>query len=301
LGAAAPAEGQPWTAAIEPMAEGWGAKILLARVAAYAAHPSQFSTLFDYETMQPLIAGPPFVRALDELVAAAKTSSVDLDQSTPESARRAVMAGETAMALTWPSRAATDSQPLPLAAGVRIGFAELPGSDTVYNFGERVWTPRGDDATSLHVPLTGLAGRLASVGKNARRPREAAGILALLSGPEWSSRIAPLSPATTLFRQSHVRNPDLWTDEALPHEASTQYAEVARDSQSQPSSMSCPRIPGWQRYLAALDQAVREARAGTKTTAAALEDAVNAWNAITQELGLEAQKAAYTRSLGLEP
>ena len=216
-------------------------------MAAYAAHPSQFSTLFDYETMQPLIAGPPFVRALEELVAAAKTSSVELDQYTPESARRALMAGETAMVLTWPSRATTDNTPLPMTDGVRISFAELPGANTVYNFGEKVWTPRGEDSTSMHVPLTGLAGRLASVGKNARRPREAAGILALLSGPEWSSRIAPLSPATTLFRQSHVKNPELWTDEALPHEASTHYAEVARDSQTQPSSMSCPRIPGWRR------------------------------------------------------
>jgi ABC-type glycerol-3-phosphate transport system substrate-binding protein len=301
LGAAAPADGKPWTASIEPLAAPWGAKILLARAAAYASHPSQFSTLFDYETMQPLIAGPPFVRALDELVAAAKTSSADLDQYTPERARGAVLAGETAMVLTWPSRTTTDGQPLPMANGVRIGFAQLPGSTTVYNFAERTWTPRGEEGTSMHVPLMGTAGRLASVGRNARRPREAASILALLSGREWSARIAPLSPATTLFRKSHLTNPDLWTDAALPREASKQYAEVARDSQSQPISMFCPRIPGWQRYLAALDQAVQEARTGSKTTAAALSRAAEAWNVITEELGMESQKAAYTRSLGLEP
>ncbi|NLX55096.1 MAG: extracellular solute-binding protein [Planctomycetaceae bacterium] len=301
LGAAAPSADRPWTATIEPLSEGWGAKVLLARAAAYAAHPSQFSTLFDYETMQPLIAGPPFVRALDELVAVAQTSPEDFGQYTPEAARRAFLAGASGMVLSWPSRATTDNQPLPLAVGVQAGFAELPGSDTVYNFGEQVWTPCDDDKTSRHVPLTALAGRLAAVGKDVRRPREAAGILALLSGPEWSARISALSPATTLFRQSHVRSPELWTDEALPREASVRYAEVARDSQSQPSSMASLRIPGWQRYLAALDQAVHDARTGAKSTADALQDAVTAWDAITRELGVDTQKAAYMRSLGLEP
>ena len=104
-----------------------------------------------------------------------------------------------------------------------------------------------------------------------------------------------------MFRQSHLKNPDLWTDEGLPREASDRYGEVVRTSQTRPIFMFCLRIPGWQRYLAALDQAVQEARTGTKTSAAALAGAVEAWKAITQELGLESQKSAYTRSLGLEP
>jgi hypothetical protein len=65
--------------------------------------------------------------------------------------------------------------------------------------------------------------------------------------------------------------------------------------------MFCLRIPGWQRYLAALDQAVLEACAGTKSSAEALGGAGEAWQAITAELGVESQKSAYTRSLGLEP
>ena len=41
---------------------------------------------FDYLTMEPLIAGPPFVRALEELVTAAKLGVAAPDQMTPEAA-----------------------------------------------------------------------------------------------------------------------------------------------------------------------------------------------------------------------
>ncbi|MHB8862291.1 MAG: hypothetical protein ACYC6N_07800 [Pirellulaceae bacterium] len=302
LGTAAPPADRPWSATIEPLDEGWGAKTLLARAAAYASHPSQFSTLFDYETMRPLIAGPPFERALDELVAAAQHGPADWHK-TPETARRALLAGETAIALTWPSRATSDGQPLPVAEGIQIDFAELPGSDKVYDFAEKIWTPQRDetDDSAMHVALLATAGRLGSVTKDARRPREAAGILALLSGREWSSRISPSSPATTLFRQSHLKNPELWTDPGLAREASHRYAEVVRASQTRTTYMFCLRIPGRQQYLAALDQAVLEAREGTKTSAVALAEAVEAWNTITEQLGVARQKAAYTRSLGLEP
>jgi multiple sugar transport system substrate-binding protein len=299
LGASAPPGDQPWQATIEPRADGWGARLLLARAAAYASHPSQFSTLFDYESMQPLVAGPPFERALAELVEAS-ASGPTTELYSPDTARAALLRGETAMALTWPHRTVTDT-PVAPAPGVHCGFAELPGSTTVYNFAERTWTRRADEGAADYVPLLGTAGRLASVTKHARRPRETARILALLTGREWSSEISPLSPATTLFRQSHVQDPQRWTDVGLPPDAAAQYAAVARDAQSRPAGMVCLRIPGWQRYLAAVDQAVQDACAGTHTPPAALAAAAEAWNAITAELGLEVQRTAYMRSLGLEP
>src|SRR5690606_4556597 len=48
----------PWSGAIEPLAEGHAAVTLLARAAAYAKHPSHYSTLFNLDGMQPAIANP---------------------------------------------------------------------------------------------------------------------------------------------------------------------------------------------------------------------------------------------------
>ena len=53
---------------------GLGWHVLLARAACYAAHRDNYSTLFNIATMQPLIDGPPFVQALEELVAVAGPS-----------------------------------------------------------------------------------------------------------------------------------------------------------------------------------------------------------------------------------
>ncbi len=72
LGDAAPPADAPWHGTLEPLAPGWAGRLLLSRAAAYAKHRDNFSTLFNIDTMEPLIAGPPFVRALEELLAASR-------------------------------------------------------------------------------------------------------------------------------------------------------------------------------------------------------------------------------------
>ena len=62
---------------VEPLARGWAGLVLLARAAAYAKERDNYTTLFDEKTLEPAIAGPPFVRALEELVAAAKLGPAD--------------------------------------------------------------------------------------------------------------------------------------------------------------------------------------------------------------------------------
>ena len=72
LGDAAPPAEAPWRGAVEPLGPGWAGLVLLARAAPYAKSQSNYSALFDMRTMEPLISGPPLVRALEELAAAAK-------------------------------------------------------------------------------------------------------------------------------------------------------------------------------------------------------------------------------------
>jgi hypothetical protein len=61
------------------------------------------------------------------------------------------------------------------------------------------------------------------------------------------------------------------------------------------------RIPGRQRYLDVLDNAVHEAIAGNTPPADCLNAAAEQWREITSELGIEAQRDAHWRSLGEEP
>ena len=70
--------------------------MLLARAAAYAKHRDQYSALFNVETMEPLVAGPPFVHALEELVAAAKLGPADPLGYDPAAARAGLLEGANA-------------------------------------------------------------------------------------------------------------------------------------------------------------------------------------------------------------
>jgi multiple sugar transport system substrate-binding protein len=219
---------------------------------------------------------------------------------TPETARQRLFGGQVAMAICWPHQAPPGAESIPLAEGVRVAFAPLPGATEAYDFGERQWTDRDADRATC-VPLTGIAGKLGSVTHNARRPLEAAGILALLTGEEWSETLSPVSPDTTLFRTSHLANPTIWTDKFLSQEASDNYAQAASATQELPVHVSSLRIPGFRRYLEVLDRAVQAAVAGNASPQEALTAAAGSWDEITDQLGRDSQSRAYARSLGLEP
>jgi multiple sugar transport system substrate-binding protein len=313
LGDLAPPADAPWYGTVEPLGQGWAGQVLLARAAAYARHRSRYSTLFNYNTMEPLIDGPPFAKALEELAAAAKHGppeaiyrSPEMPGYSPHDVRREFLAGHCAMALTWPSRsksAAGDAAPL---AKVPTGLALLPGSLDVYNAFDGKWEPRRADER-LSVPLLSSAGRLGSVTKESRNPQSALNVLVWLSGSEWSNEIAPHSRETTLYRTTHLRAPQAWIDESLDSAAAGQYADAVAQSQDCSVWLFSIRIPGRSEYLAALDDAVQQTTARetspaeSLTAVEALKAAADRWRQITTAHGVESQRRAYERSLGLEP
>ncbi len=100
LAAQKPAGSSAWCGTIEPLAPGWAGLVLLARAATYAKHRDHYSALFNVETMEPMVAGPPFVHALEKLVAAAKLGPADPLSYDPAAARAAFWKGQCGMALS---------------------------------------------------------------------------------------------------------------------------------------------------------------------------------------------------------
>jgi multiple sugar transport system substrate-binding protein len=299
LGDAGPPGDAAWHAVCQPLAEGWAAATLLARAAAYAKHRDHYSTLFNIDTMEPLIAGPAFVRALDELVADAKLGPPNQLELDPAGVRSEFLAGRAALAIAWPGHAGSK----PEASGDKYaptGFIELPGAREVYNIALAGWDKRQSDE-SPRVPLVGLAGRLGSVTRDAAQPDLAFQLLAWLSGREWGPTVSSASPATTLYRRSQLKDPRPWLDPRTEVEAGLQYATTVNDALGHATYLAALRIPGRQEYWAALDSAVRAAVRGEKTTADALTAAAAEWRTITEKLGVDSQRKAYRQSLGLEP
>ena len=291
-----PAGVDDWCGTIEPLAPGWAGLVLLARAAAYAKHPDNYSTLFDIQTMEPLIAGPPFVQALEELLAAAKSGPPQPTRYDPAAARAAFWQGKCGMALTWPS--AADKAAHADIGQIAVGFAELPGSTEVFKIGEPQPKIRDKD-DDPHVPLLAVAGRIGVVGAKSEHQRAAWELLFWLSGRQFSPRVSNESPATTLFRRSHGDAPHKWTEKPITTAAARQYAEVTETTLQRQESLSSPRIPGRLEYLSALDDAVHRALEGKQSAADALRDASTRWREITDRRQAERQKMAYLHSLGL--
>ena len=287
-----------WSGVVEPLGAGWAGQVFLARAAASARHRSQYSTLFDSRDMRPLITGPAFVQAMEELAETAKFGSPSSINFTPDDVRREFIAGHCAMALSWPSRAGAASESA--GEGVPTAFAELPGASAAYNFRASRWEQKAE-GESPHVTLLSIDGRMGSVTRECPQPNDALNLLFLLAGHELAHQVTVESQHTTLFRKSQLEQVNRWVEPELDAQAAQQYGEVLEVAQSRVRSLCSIRIPGRSEYLQALDVAVHDVLAGESDPAEALQQAANRWAEITTALGTERQQTAYLKSIGLEP
>ncbi len=206
--------------AAEPLAEGWAGLTLLARSASYASHQDNLSTLFSIRTMEPLIAGPAYVRGLEELVATADVASLDMD---PAAVRAAFWQGKAGMAITWPT--AADEGLSVIEPDFLAGVIELPGSPDVYDVGQAIWEKRDRDSDG-RVPLLAASGRLGMVTTSSQWPDPALQLLLWLTNEKRSAQVCSLSQNTTLFRNSHVGIVSGWVESPMPDDAAQQYGEA---------------------------------------------------------------------------
>jgi multiple sugar transport system substrate-binding protein len=306
----------PWSGTLEPLAPGWAGVMLLARAAPYVKHRNNYSTWFDSKTMEPLIAEPPVVQALTELVAAAKTNAGESMKCDPAAVRNAFWAGQCGMAISWPTarteknaengtsenkeekEAKSEEKTAAKESEFEAGFVELPGSRKAYDVNNQRWEARQEDESS-NVSLLGFSGRMGVVSAKSSSRDAAFTLLVWLSDAKNSPQICPLSASTTLFRKSHLEKPKLWTEKQLAPPAAKQYAESAAATLE---SQACVdfRLHSGQEYLAALDEAVQDAFEGKSPPADALSQAAEKWRQITDKLGKDRQKTAYLHSLGLD-
>lgn len=294
LADAAGDDAKAWSPAVEPLGDGWGGEVLLARTAPYIRDSSRRSALFDLQSMEPQIEAEPFVRALTRMADIASMNSDEtLARATPAEALNAIYTGRCGMALTWPMNADIEA-----AADIQVTYHQLPGAREVWRFSGERWDQRpGDDPT--RAALLASSGMLASLIRDTDRSRSAGAVLAILSGVEWSPLICAKSAAAGVFRGSHLQNIDPWISPAIGSEGIRSFEEAVIDMQTSEFHLFSPRIPGRARYIKALDDAVSRAILEKQDPQAALAEAAEEWREITKSIGLESQKKAYRLSLGI--
>ena len=300
--------GQPWHGAIEPLGPGWAGLMLLARAAPLAKHADNYSTLFDIKTMRPLVDSPPFVRALEELVKAAKVNQAVGLSHDPHSARKAFWQGHCGLAVTWPTAAGVSQNKKSHADGLLAAKGpppactpiELPGSREVYNIDESRWTTRGKH-DEIRVPLLATTGRMGVISQKSSHPQAAAQLLTWLSGSELNPPLSTRSFRTTFYRKSQLRSPRRWVEAEMSLDSAFVYRDAVERAFGRQQWVFALRIPGRAEYLSALDEAVNQAVSKGKSPRRALRAAAGRWRVITEKHGKETQRRAYRKSLELRP
>jgi multiple sugar transport system substrate-binding protein len=203
------------------------------------------------------------------------------------------------MAVTWPAPAGGQA-PSDQSLKWTTGFRSLPGSMEAYNYRTKQWDSRLSDENPS-VPLIGFAGRMGAVTKESRDASQAMTLLSFASSTETSVRCAAASNHSTLFRESQLAQLQQWVGPPFSAEEAGQYAQTLREIFASSNCLTTLRIPGRQRYMAALDQAVRRVLEGAEAPGAALSAVATQWQEITDSIGREAQRRAYAQSIGLRP
>ena len=302
-----------------PLADKAAASMLLARAVSYARQEGHMTLLFDIDTFEPRIASPPFVRALEEMTLEI-TRHQEMSQGEAELATspfpsfsdavKEVAIGRAAMTFGWPGVYCPQSRDA-AHTPVGVSYAPLPRAKDCYRVTRNRWETSRVDTP---VTLLGVAGRLASVTTFCRNAASAFKLLLWLGSGETATGISARSRSTLWYRHSQVEffqrwqagcqglpRPGLPVAEGLPAITGTRHRGMARTVVGLLSSDECfllPRIPGIDRYLESLADAVRGAIAG-ETAQSALQRAAGQWRQITRSLGRTGQQASYRAHLGL--
>jgi multiple sugar transport system substrate-binding protein len=273
-------------------AEGQGDAIFMARAASLGQHPDHYSFFFDYETMTPRIASPPFVEALEGLIALKAAGPPGMDAFDADAARASFRSGKVAMLIDRAERAATWSHRKPL------GVAPLPGSERVFEPGLKTWLrATGRNAPSL-LPRGGgwLVGIRADLTGSKRDA--AMDLASYLANPETSNRTRgdaafPMLP----FRigQMSLGLPD---PTAAPDVDSRLWSDAVSRTLLADRVVPSLRIPDAHGYLDDLAKGRAAALAGDRPQQA-LEQVAAAWAARTKARGPKRQAWHYRRSLNL--
>jgi len=276
--------------ALGPETGGVGDAAFLARAASLGQHRDHYSFLFDSDVLTPRIDTPPFVEALQGLVAWKAFGPPGMDRFDATLARAAFRTGHVAMLIDRAERAADWSH------GKPVGVLPLPGSDRVFEPVRKEWK----NCSPLNAPsyLPGGGGWLIGIssGLSGRQFEAALDFAKYLASPENSNRLR----AERTFPMLPVRDSQM--DQGLPDPSSAPdvdsrlWSAAVRQTLTAERVVPGLRIPGADGYLSDLAKG-RVAAVGGEAPEKSLQAVAKAWTDRTAPLGPGRQLWHYRRSL----
>lgn len=264
-------------------------------------------TFFNTEDMTPLVNNDGFKRALEVYKETGLYGPPDeLNQNVGDS-RGLFISGRCALTMDW-----GDIGPLAIAEGSKVvdkvGAVVTPGSTEVLDWETGALVPC--DATTCpyavdgvnHAPYASFGGWAGAVSAAADpKVKDAAyAFFSYMAQPAQSNADVTVgATGYNPFRISQFEDKDAWVQAGFSQAAAENYLGGIEASLNSPNMVADLRIPQNQRYIQVeLDRVIAEYAAGQLTTDEAAQQIYDAWEAITDEVGREAQLAAYKATIG---
>ncbi len=296
------AEWAPGLVAVEPWGAEFRSTMFLARAVAGAKNAGHYSLELDVSTGVPLIAGPPFVKALAEFREGPGSSASDCLGHSPLDCRREMLEGRAAMGVGYEpvARDSTAAVPLQRDAAVRLVCAPLPGRAEVFNRDTVSWeTP--DDRTINRPALVGFEGLSVCVLSSATSRQVAAAwdLWGTLQSYQQDGTIAPL-PGTPCRPSWLNSSPQAPNSDLTPEEWASYQQSVTANLANPLLVVELPCL-GRHELLERLSQTLGEGLSGDAASSAILEAAAGQWKEAIEALGRQRVLNSYRISLGLTP
>jgi multiple sugar transport system substrate-binding protein len=265
---------------------------------------------FDTDTMEPLFGpNPAFIRALELFKETGNYGPADELTIDLNSTRDLFLTGRCALSIDWGDIGSLQIDPERSTMQDKVGAAVIPGSTEVLDrtTGEMVacdetTCPNAIDGVN-YAPFAAFGGWGGGVSAAAGDQEKAAAFafFSYLSQPAQANVDVTIGASGyNPYRLSQFESTEPWVAAGFSETAAQNYLAGIGDSLSSPNMILDLSIPSTNRYLqVTLDTVVSQYLAGEFTAEEAAQEIYNQWNEITDEIGRDAQQAAYRGSLGI--
>jgi multiple sugar transport system substrate-binding protein len=265
---------------------------------------------FDTKTMAPLVNNEAFKAALTAYVETTKYAPPDEINLDVGDTRGLFTSGRCALTLDWGDIGTLAIDPTTSKVADKVGAVVLPGSSKVLDraSGKLVdctaeLCPHAVDGIN-HAPFAAFGGWSGAINANKdQKVRDAAyDFLSYMSQPEQANEDVTIGKTGfNPYRTSQFESMDLWLKAGMSEAAAKNYLGAIKDSLNSPNMVLDLRVPQNQRYeQVVLDTAVARLLAGEIDVDQAAAEIESGWNEVTDELGKDAQLAAYRAALGIK-
>ncbi|MCB0209203.1 MAG: extracellular solute-binding protein [Anaerolineae bacterium] len=268
-----------------------------------------FLTLDDLE---PRVDNPGFRRALELYKETLLYSPPEELSNGLAETRRLVLDGRCTLTIDTGVLAKLASDPEQSTVQDTLEAIVLPGASEFVDPATGQLTACDEDLENCpfaveeinYAPFAADGGWIGSLNPDADEEVQQAvyDFFVYVSAPAQSSVDVAVKPSLNPYRISQYLNRQTLVDAGMSSHASANYLSAIEETLANPNMILNVRIPQHQRYhqeslSAVLNQYLSDDLTTDEAVAALLEQ----WQAITDEVGREEQRAAYRLSLGLNP